>query len=61
MTLDTDQLIGTWRRFGSSGPVYEVISAGSADRREFVRVRVLETGEEIDYSVAELLDDPRER
>ena len=61
MTLDTDQLIGTWRRFGTSGPVYEVISAGTVDRQATMRIRVLETGEEVDYAVAELLDDPRER
>ena len=61
MTFDTDQLIGTWRRFGTAGPVYEVIAAGSADRQQTMRIRVLETGEEIDYSVSDLLDDPRER
>ena len=61
MTLDTDQLIGTWRRFGTTGPVYEVIAAGAPRQPPTMRIRVLETGEEIDYAVAELLDDPRER
>jgi Family of unknown function (DUF5397) len=55
-------LVGTWRRFGMAGPVYEIISAGEelpgGDRR--MRVRVVETGEELDYRLAEILDDPRE-
>jgi len=46
-----------------AGPVYEIIGAGDAlagdDRR--MRVRVVETGEELDYRLAEILDDPRER
>ncbi len=56
-------LVGTWRRFGSVGPVYEIIGTGDelpgGDRR--MRVRVVETGEELDYRLAEILDDPRER
>jgi hypothetical protein len=56
-------LVGTWRRFGSVGPVYEIIGSGKeltgGDR--LMRVRVIETGEEVDYRLAEILDDPRER
>lgn len=56
-------LVGTWRRFGAAGPVYEIVSAGrelsGGDR--VMRVRVVETGEEVDYRLAEILDDPRER
>jgi hypothetical protein len=56
-------LVGTWRRFGSVGPVYEIIGIGDelsgGDR--LMRVRVVETGEEVDYRLAEILDDPRER
>jgi hypothetical protein len=56
-------LVGTWRRFGTAGPVYEIIGAGKelpgGDR--LMRVRVVETGEELDYRLAEILDDPRER
>jgi hypothetical protein len=58
-----DNLVGTWRRFGAVGPVYEIIRAGaelgSGDR--LMRIRVVETGEELDYRLAEILDDPRER
>ena len=56
-------LLGTWRRFGAVGPVYEFISTGDevpgGDR--LMRIRVVETGEELDYRLAEILDDPRER
>jgi len=56
-------LVGTWRRFGQVGPVYEIISVGDAlaggDR--MMRIRVLETCEEVDYRLADILDDPRER
>ena len=55
-------LIGTWRRFGAAGPVYEIIASGAVlpggDR--LMRVRVVETGEEVDYRLTEILDDPRE-
>lgn len=55
-------LVGTWRRFGEVGPVYEVVGVGptlpSGDRT--MHVRVLETGEELDYRLHDLLDDPRE-
>lgn len=56
-------LLGTWRRFGAVGPVYEIIGAGDAlpdgDRR--MRIRVVESGEEVDYRLTDILDDPRER
>lgn len=55
-------LIGTWRRFGAVGPVYEIVGHGgerpTGDRT--MRIRVVETGEELDYRLAEILDDPRE-
>lgn len=56
-------LIGTWRRFGPLGPVYEIVSAG--DRLTggdcAMRIRVVESGEELDYRLSEILDDPRDR
>ncbi len=56
--------VGTWRRFGPVGPVYQIIgTAAPSDRagERTMRIRVLETGEELEYSVREILDDPRER
>lgn len=56
-------LIGTWRRFGPLGPVYEVVAAGKSldggDRS--MRIRVVESGEELDYRLSDILDDPRDR
>jgi len=56
-------LVGTWRRFGSVGPVYEIIGLGKElpDHDRMMRVRVIETGEEVDYRFTDILDDPRER
>ncbi len=55
-------LIGTWRRFGALGPAYEIIAAGRdlPDGDRLMRVRVAETGEEVDYPLSGILDDPRE-
>jgi hypothetical protein len=55
-------LLGTWRRFGAAGPVYEIIGTGHGlpDGDCLMRVRVVETGEEVDYRLAEILDDPQE-
>jgi hypothetical protein len=56
------RLIGTWRRFGVAGPVYQIVTAGSelADGDRLMRVRVIETGEELDYRFTSILDDPLE-
>ncbi|RVU17424.1 DUF5397 family protein [Methylobacterium oryzihabitans] len=56
-------LIGTWRRFGPFGPVYEIVAIGgtTSQGHATMRVRVIETGEEIEYRLADILDDPRER
>jgi hypothetical protein len=56
-------VIGTWRRFGLIGPVYEVI--GQDHRLEngdwLMRIRVLESGEETSYKLTDILVDPPER
>ncbi len=61
--LQPEQLVGTWRRFGVVGPVYEIVQAGRElpDGDRMMRVRVLESGEEVDYKLTDLLEDPRER
>jgi len=50
-----DDLVGTYRKFGAEGPAYQVLR--KLDERT-VRVRVVETAEELDYPVQESLDDP---
>ncbi len=61
--LNPTNLVGTWRRFGLVGPVYEIIEAGDElpDGDRMMRVRVVESGEEVDYRFTAILDDPRER
>lgn len=50
-----EDLLGTWRRFGVEGPVYQVVSKAGTEK---VHVRVVETGEELDYLVERALRDP---
>jgi hypothetical protein len=56
-------LVGTWRRFGAVGPVYEIVAAGQplTNGDCIMRVRVVESGEEIDYHLTQILKDPAER
>ena len=63
MILQPQSLLGTWRRFGAVGPVYEIVAAGPElpDGDRMMRVRVLESGEEVDYRYTDIMDDPRER
>jgi hypothetical protein len=64
MIIRPEQLVGTWRRFGAAGPVYEILGAGrpvAGDDDQWMQIRVVETGEEIAYRLSHILDDPRER
>ncbi|MBF0375117.1 MAG: DUF5397 family protein [Alphaproteobacteria bacterium] len=56
-------VVGTWRRFGPVGPVYEIIGkeCDLPGGDSLMRVRVVESGEEIDYKLTDILDDPMER
>jgi len=55
-------IVGTRWRFGPVGAVYQVIAEGDAlpNGDRLMRVRVVETGEEVDYRLTNILDDPRE-
>ena len=63
LQIEPQTLIGTWRRFGISGPVYEIIAEGKKlpAGDETLRIRVVETGEELDYKLVDILDDPKVR
>jgi len=50
---------GQVRRFGFSGPIYEIVS-DRLDEGKFVRIRLIETGEEVDYPADAALQDPLE-
>jgi len=59
--IETKLLFGTWRRFGRVGPVYEIIGSGeSKGGNQTIHVRVVESGEEFDYKLLDLLEDPVE-
>jgi hypothetical protein len=60
---DPRTLVGTFRRFGPFGPPYEIIGIGAEEPRgdRWMRIRVLESGELIDYKFSDILDDPKER
>jgi hypothetical protein len=60
---DPRALVGTFRRFGPFGPPYEIIGIGAEEPRgdRWMRIRVLESGELIDYKFSDILDDPKER
>jgi len=62
LPLAPANLTGSWRRFGAVGPVYQIIGevAGLQNRDRVMRIRVLETGEEVNYKLAAILDDPKE-
>ena len=55
-------LVGTWRRFGAVGPVYEILGFDhrGADGTWMMRICVLESGEEVAYKLADVLADPPE-
>ncbi len=60
--VDMSVLIGSFRRFGLAGPPYEVLGPAPLrdDGRARMRVRLLESGEELDYPVEDLVADPCE-
>jgi hypothetical protein len=51
-------VVGGFRRFGALGPVYEIMRLDEA--RGQAHVRVVTSGEEIDYPLAQLLADPKD-
>lgn len=63
MFMQPERLVGTWRRFGVAGPVYEIVGVGqeAPGGERIMRIRVVESGEEADYKMTDILDDPRER
>lgn len=56
-------LVGTCRRFGPFGPAYEIIGVGNEEPLgdRWMQIRVLESGEVVDYKFSDILDDPKER
>ena len=50
-----NELVGTYRTFGSEGPVYQVEAKVDESK---VHIVVVESGEELDYAVDRALADP---
>ena len=55
LARSADDLVHTFRTFGDYGPLYEVVRKASESH---VHIRVVESGEELDYSVEKALSDP---
>ena len=55
-------LVGTFRRFGELGPVYEILAFDHRrdDGKWMMQIRVLESGEELAYPLTDVLADPIE-
>ena len=60
--VDMSALVGSIRRFGLEGPPYEVLGLplGSGIAQARLRVRVLHSGEELDYPLDDVVADPCE-
>ncbi len=54
-------LVGTFRRFGPVGPVYEVagVIQHLEDGDTLMKVTLVESGEEAEYRYLNILDDPK--
>ncbi len=51
--------VGTIKKFGELGPMYEVLGTAPSSRKgEMVTVRVIPAGETLDYPLADMLADP---
>jgi len=53
-----EDLVGEFRRIGPIGPVYEILGRQSASDETLAPIRVLESGEECDYPIADIVHDP---
>lgn len=61
--MPLDDIIGSFRTFGPVGPVYEVlrITEPSTGPDVLVHIRVVESGEELDYPIRDAINDPLAR
>jgi hypothetical protein len=56
--MQPESVIGSYRRFGQAGIVYQVLDMLDSSS---AKIRVLETDEETSYPLAQILADPEER
>ncbi len=59
--VDMSVLVGTVRTFGASGPPYVVLGPAepSVAGEPQMRIHLLESNEDVEYEVAQLVNDPR--
>jgi hypothetical protein len=58
--MDGDrQLVGTYRRFGESGPVYEILAIRTEGKAKLVEVELPESGEKAIVKLEDVLSDPK--
>lgn len=53
------RLVGTFRRFGEYGPVYEILAVRAEGPSKVVEVEVPETGEKTVVKLDDVLADPQ--
>ncbi len=60
--VDMGTLIGDVRRLGLAGPPYEILGLAkpAPDGATQMRILLIESTEEVDYPVADILNDPRD-
>ena len=56
-SLSSESFVGTVHRFGKYGVLYEVLNQANDT---LVMIRILDTGEETLYPIADVLNDPTE-
>jgi hypothetical protein len=56
---DEKKLVGTFRRLGEYGPVYEIVGFRLEEGSKVAEIEVPESGEKTTLSVEEVLSDPQ--
>ena len=54
-SLGLESLVGTYHRIGHYGPAYKVMKIQNDER---ALIALLETGEEVEYGIEDILTDP---
>jgi Family of unknown function (DUF5397) len=60
VTMPLSDVVGSFRTFGRNGPLYEVVAVGSpaTGAAAMLKIRVVESGEVLSYSLNDALLDP---
>lgn len=62
MAVALESLVGRVKRFGNYGPAYEIVRPAREDRegRPQMHIVVPSSGEELDYPLSAILEDPED-